>query len=55
MRVDQTSAPITHQKGLEDTVAAHGGQIVGEQHRPIGISNLTAKGDEYGGPVGHEA
>ena len=33
MRLDEAGAALTDQEGFEDTVAAHGGEIIGELAR----------------------
>jgi hypothetical protein len=55
MRLDEAGAALTDQEGLEDTVAAHGGEIVGEQQRPGRITNITIKGDKDRRLAGHGA
>jgi hypothetical protein len=55
MRLDEAGAALMDQEGLEDTVAAHGGEIVGEQQRRGRITNITIKGDKDRRLAGHGA
>ena len=54
MRLHEAGAAISHQEGLERAVAAHCGQIVGEQEGQARVMNHTVKGDKHRGS-GHEA
>ena len=47
MGLDQAGGAIADQEGLEGTVAAHRGEIVGVQQRNIGVVDETVERDQH--------